>query len=90
MGRGAYGTVVAAKNKENNEMLAIKKISKAFEHRIFAKRTLRELKILRNLEHENILRLQSLVLPKSRENFNDIYILTELVESDLYSIIKSP
>lgn len=38
-------------------MIAIKKISKAFEHRIFAKRTLRELKIMRNLEHENILRL---------------------------------
>ena len=45
---------------------------------------------MRNLEHENILRLQSLVLPRNRQTFNDIYIITELVESDLYSIIKSP
>lgn len=49
VGRGAYGVVLAAKDTEKNEMVAIKKISKAFEHRIFAKRTLRELKILRNL-----------------------------------------
>lgn len=66
VGRGAYGVVLAAKNNESNEMVAIKKISKAFEHRVFAKRTLRELKILRNLQHENILKLNTIVLPKSR------------------------
>ncbi len=71
-------------------MVAIKKISKAFDHRIFAKRTLRELKILRNLQHENILNVKTLVLPKNRKEFKDIYIVTELVEGDLYSIIKSP
>ena len=39
VGQGAYGIVVAAKEKE--ELVAIKKIDKAFEHKIFAKRTLR-------------------------------------------------
>ncbi len=71
-------------------MVAIKKISKAFEHKIFAKRTLRELKILRNLKHENILEVFQIMLPESREALNDIYIVSELVEGDLYSIIKSP
>ena len=41
--------VVAATDKEaadpENNLVAIKKIEKAFEHRIFAKRTLRELRI---------------------------------------------
>lgn len=81
---------MAVRNSETGEMLAIKKISKAFEHRIFAKRTLRELKILRNLQNENILKLFSIVLPKSRDQLQDIYLVTELVEGDLYSIIKSP
>lgn len=35
-------------------MVAIKKIERTFEHRFYAKRTLRELKILRNLKHENV------------------------------------
>lgn len=90
VGRGAYGVVVAAKDSKTNKMIAIKKIQKAFEHKIFAKRTLRELKILRLLKHDNILNLMSLMLPKSREEFQDIYMISELVEGDLYSIIKSP
>lgn len=90
VGRGAYGVVVAAKDSRTNKMVAIKKIQKAFEHKIFAKRTLRELKILRVLKHDNILNLITLLLPKSREEFQDIYMVSELVEGDLYSIIKSP
>jgi mitogen-activated protein kinase 1/3/mitogen-activated protein kinase 6 len=35
-------------------LIAIKKIEKAFDHRIFTKRTLRELKIMRLCEHENV------------------------------------
>ena len=52
VGAGAYGVVVAAKDlvtEEENNLVAIKKIEKAFEHKIFAQRTLRELKIMRLL-----------------------------------------
>ena len=51
IGSGAYGIVVAAKDHGNKDedgkpkLVAIKKIIKAFEHRIFALRTLREMKI---------------------------------------------
>jgi len=93
VGQGAYGLVVAARNKTapkgESSFLAIKKIEKAFEHRIFAKRTLRELRILRLLQHENIIGIQTLLLPKSREEFDDIYVCMELMETDLASIIKS-
>lgn len=55
VGQGAYGIVVAAKDKlatdKTKELVAIKKIDKAFEHKIFAKRTLRELRLLRLLKH---------------------------------------
>lgn len=50
--------VVAAKDKKakdpENDLVAIKKIEKAFEHKVFTKRTLRELKMLRLLAHENV------------------------------------
>jgi len=53
IGSGAYGVVVAAKDTSiaapaegsESNLVAIKKIIKAFEHRVFALRTYRELKI---------------------------------------------
>lgn len=49
MGQGAYGVVVAARDLESedpdNNLVAIKKIERAFEHKVFMQRTLRELKI---------------------------------------------
>lgn len=51
IGQGAYGVVVAAKDTAENgggneqNLVAIKKIVKAFEHRVFSLRTYRELKI---------------------------------------------
>lgn len=49
--------MVAARERDANPddpLIAIKKIEKAFEHRIFTKRTLRELKIMRLCDHENV------------------------------------
>jgi serine/threonine protein kinase len=37
--------------------VAIKKITNAFENAIDAKRTLREIKLLRHLHHENVIRI---------------------------------
>eukprot|EP00359_Climacostomum_virens_P008053 CAMPEP_0204916048 /NCGR_PEP_ID=MMETSP1397-20131031/13957_1 /ASSEMBLY_ACC=CAM_ASM_000891 /TAXON_ID=49980 /ORGANISM="Climacostomum Climacostomum virens, Strain Stock W-24" /LENGTH=411 /DNA_ID=CAMNT_0052088393 /DNA_START=10 /DNA_END=1245 /DNA_ORIENTATION=- len=90
LGSGAYGIVVSAKDSKTGERFAIKKIEKAFDHATFAKRTLRELKIMRLLSHENILGIKTIQLPRSREDFNEIYVVEELMETDLSSIIKSP
>ena len=55
LGSGAYGVVVAAKDttvedeQSPEAVVAIKKIEKAFEHKVFTLRTLRELKIQRLL-----------------------------------------
>ena len=92
IGSGAYGVVVAAKDtKENSEnnLVAIKKIEKAFEHKIFALRTLRELKIMRLLNHDNVLSVKTILNPESMEKFDQIYVVTELMETDLSAIIKS-
>jgi serine/threonine protein kinase len=63
--------------------LAVKKIEKAFEHKVFALRTLREIKIMRLLNHENVLSIQNILQPAERENFKDIYVVTDLMETDL-------
>ena len=50
--------VVASRDKKSPDpeanLVAIKKIEKAFELKMFAKQTLWELKILRLLKHENV------------------------------------
>lgn len=96
IGSGAYGVVVAAKDasvatgKEGeSNLVAIKKIVKAFEHRVFSLRTYRELKIQRLLEHENVLGIKRILKPKTRADFNEIYVVSELMETDLAQIIKS-
>ena len=44
----------SAVNSETNEEVAIKKIPNAFDNMIVAKRTLREIKILGHMNHENV------------------------------------
>jgi serine/threonine protein kinase len=92
LGSGAYGTVVAAEDLKHKEgrpnIVAIKKIERAFEHPLFTKRTLRELRILRLLSHENVIDLLTIQKPLVDERL-DIYAVFEIMETDLGSIVKS-
>jgi serine/threonine protein kinase len=69
--------------------VAIKKIDNAFDHPIYAKRALREIKIMRLLKHENIIDIKTIVKPSSVKNFNEVYLVMEQMETDLETIIKS-
>ncbi|CAD8176353.1 unnamed protein product [Paramecium octaurelia] len=89
IGQGAYGCVIQAIDKLTNKPVAIKKIEKTFNHRLFAKRTLRELKILRLIRHDNVVDLKQVLLPPSREEFEDVYMVMDLLEADLSQVIKS-
>eukprot|EP01029_Cantina_marsupialis_P004470 TRINITY_DN14495_c1_g1_i1.p1 TRINITY_DN14495_c1_g1~~TRINITY_DN14495_c1_g1_i1.p1 ORF type:complete len:681 (-),score=209.09 TRINITY_DN14495_c1_g1_i1:338-2275(-) len=90
VGQGAYGIVVAAKDtSKNDELVAIKKMEKTFEHTVFTKRAIREIVLLRLLHHENIISVNTIFQPK-RTNYEDLYLVTPLMESDLSNIIKSP
>ena len=53
------------------------------------KRTLREVRLLRMLDHKNILVIHSIMKPADTNNFRDVYLVTELMETDLSSVIKS-
>lgn len=89
IGKGTYGTVVSAINKETNSNVAIKKLSK-IEDIIDAKRVLREIKIMKNLTHENILGLLDVVyIPHETETLGEVYLVMELMETDLNRVIRS-
>ncbi|ESQ44109.1 hypothetical protein EUTSA_v10006460mg [Eutrema salsugineum] len=89
IGRGAYGIVCSAMNSETNEKVAIKKIVYAFDNIVDAKRTLREIKLLRHFNHENIVGIKDVILPPQRNAFEDVYIAYELMFSDLNVLIRS-
>jgi serine/threonine protein kinase len=89
VGRGAYGVVCSAQNNETGDYCAIKKIENVFEDISFSKRTLRELRILRQLKHENIIDITDIFIPQDYTSFSDVYVVSALMETDLTSILRS-
>jgi serine/threonine protein kinase len=69
--------------------VAIKKVPNAFDDLVDAKRILREIKLLRYFDHENIISLTDVPKPEERIGYNDIYIVTDLMETDLHRVIYS-
>jgi serine/threonine protein kinase len=90
-GDGSYGFVASGEDTITGEKVAIKKIKDAFSDSVDAKRILRELKLLRHFNsHENIISiLDIMTVPVDTPKFDDIYIVTNLMESDLERIIRS-
>ncbi|XP_075481731.1 LOW QUALITY PROTEIN: mitogen-activated protein kinase 20-like [Primulina tabacum] len=89
VGRGSYGVVCSAIDTHTGEKVAIKKIRDIFEHVSDAARILREIKLLRLLRHPDIVDIKHIMLPPSRREFKDIYVVFELMESDLHQVIKA-
>ncbi len=61
----------------------------AFDDIVDARRILREIKLLRHFSHENIIGIQDLICPPSYDQFKDVYIVTDLMETDLHRVIYS-
>ncbi|XP_015705603.1 mitogen-activated protein kinase 12-like [Coturnix japonica] len=54
VGSGAYGTVCSAVDGRSGTKVAVKKLSRPFQSIIHAKRTYRELRLLKHMKHENV------------------------------------
>ncbi|CAD8067775.1 unnamed protein product [Paramecium sonneborni] len=89
IGHGAYGVVCSAQNKRTGQKVAIKKVANAFDDLIDGKRIVREIKLLKFFKHENIISLLDVQKPEAKTGFNDIYIVTEFMETDLHRVIYS-
>ncbi|KQK04843.1 mitogen-activated protein kinase 7 [Brachypodium distachyon] len=89
IGKGSYGVVCSAIDQETGDKVAIKKIQNIFEHLSDAARILREIKLLRLLRHPDIVQIKHIMLPPSRRDFRDIYVVFELMDTDLHQVIKA-
>ncbi|MFH4980628.1 hypothetical protein AB6A40_007337 [Gnathostoma spinigerum] len=87
IGEGSYGIVVSATDTQRNERVAIKKLS-PFEYRTFSQRTFREIKILSRMNHENIVCIKDIIRAQTIEKMKDIYIVQDLMDLDLFHILK--
>ncbi|KAL1530860.1 hypothetical protein AB1Y20_001754 [Prymnesium parvum] len=89
IGAGAYSVVARAEEVATGERVAIKRIGEVFYDALEAKKVLREIRLLRDFHHKNIIGLRELVEPASMETFDDIFMVTDYMESDLRRLIKS-
>ena len=89
IGKGSYGVVCSAIDQHTGDKVAIKKIHNIFEHLSDAARILREIKLLRLLRHPDIVEIRHIMLPPSRRDFKDIYVVFELMDTDLHQVIKA-
>ena len=90
IGNGAYGAVCSAVDTRTGSKVAVKKISRAFDVLTTAKRTNRELKILKHFNHDNVISIMDILKPPDNlDEFNDVYVVLDLMETDLHHIIHS-
>ncbi|XP_063460935.1 mitogen-activated protein kinase 14 isoform X7 [Pan paniscus] len=79
----------AAFDTKTGLRVAVKKLSRPFQSIIHAKRTYRELRLLKHMKHENVIGLLDVFTPaRSLEEFNDVYLVTHLMGADLNNIVK--
>ena len=86
IGKGSYGVVSSATDRTDGSTVAIKKITDVFENVSDATRILREIKLLRLLKHRDIVAVRSILLPPNEKDFKDIYVIFELMETDLHQV----
>lgn len=91
VGSGAYGQVCKAIVKDSNMKVAIKKLARPFQSAVHAKRTYRELRLLKHMDHENVIGLLDVFHPgdNSLDSFQQVYLVTHLMDADLNNIIRT-
>ena len=105
VGKGAFGVLISAHDREEGVQVAIKKVQLGGAmgwDRHEAKSLIRELKLLQHFDHENIMRLRDLLVPSGgtpritgessadgAPPFSEIYMVQDLMATDLHYIIQS-
>uniref|UniRef100_A0A668A7S6 Stress-activated protein kinase JNK n=1 Tax=Myripristis murdjan TaxID=586833 RepID=A0A668A7S6_9TELE len=88
IGSGAQGIVCSALDSVLGIPVAVKKLCRPFQNQTHAKRAYRELVLLKCVNHKNIIRLINVFTPqKSLEEFQDLYLVMELMDASLCQVI---
>ncbi|RLN03343.1 cyclin-dependent kinase C-3 [Panicum miliaceum] len=89
IGEGTYGEVFEAVDIITGERAALKKIKLDDGKEGFPRQILREIKLLKKLDHENIIRLKEIVVsPDNNQMYRgDIYMVFEYMDHDLKKVL---
>ena len=92
IGKGAYGSVIEALHIPSKTKVAIKRQENIFRDVDTAKRILREVHLLRELQGQHsIVKVYDLfVQPKAQKPFDPLCLVLELVSTTMAKLIKSP
>ncbi|PIC46930.1 hypothetical protein B9Z55_006452 [Caenorhabditis nigoni] len=88
IGAGAFGVVCKAMDTRFKKPVAIKKVRDAYKSKSSAKCALREIRILRELSHENVISVTDVFMTGSGFE-KDVYLVMELMETDLHQVLRS-
>ncbi|XP_037550089.1 cyclin-dependent kinase 13 isoform X1 [Nematolebias whitei] len=93
-GEGTYGQVYKAKDKDTGEMVALKKVRLDNEKEGFPITAIREIKILRQLNHKSIINMKEIVTDKEdavdfRNDKGAFYLVFEYMDHDLMGLLES-
>ena len=70
--------------------VAIKKVPNMFDDLVDARRVVREIRLLRHFRHDNVICISDLFTPASQhDDFQDVYIVSELMQTDLHRVLYS-
>ncbi|XP_064603887.1 cyclin-dependent kinase-like 2 isoform X2 [Liolophura sinensis] len=75
VGEGSYGMVLKCKHKETNQIVAIKKFLESEDDKMVKKIAMREVRMLKQLRHENLVNLLEVFRRKKR-----LYLVFEFVD----------
>ena len=89
IGLGSFSAVCSCYDRKDNRNVAIKKVTNAFDDLEDARHILREIKLLSFFDHDNIVTLLDVSKPENKLNYNDVYVITDLMETDLHRVIYS-
>ncbi|KAK6467653.1 nemo-like kinase [Huso huso] len=90
IGYGAFGVVWSVTDPRDGKRVALKKMPNVFQNLVSCKRVFRELKMLCFFKHDNVLSALDILQPPQIDCFEEIYVITELMQSDLHKVIVSP
>uniref|UniRef100_A0A8B9GY00 mitogen-activated protein kinase n=1 Tax=Astyanax mexicanus TaxID=7994 RepID=A0A8B9GY00_ASTMX len=81
--------VSSAIDRKAGVRVAIKKLHRPFQSRLFAKRAYRELRLLKHMKHENVIGLLDVFTSEiSLDRFQDFYLVMPFMGTDLGKLMK--
>jgi serine/threonine protein kinase len=90
VGQGTYGSVFMGADKDTGEVVALKRINTEQEENGFPITAIREVKILKALHHENIVKLREIVTSKEQNEIpKSVFMVFEYHEYDLTGILET-